>query len=203
MKMFRPKEKDLFLSDVEGRTDAAIVFGSSHPTELEQRIRHGCYLFFEGITSRLVLTGDGRHKNRFRQSEAERMAEIAVSLGVPRKQIVVEDRSNTTVENIRNCCEIVCKRSILEPEFVGLVSSAWHMYRVLMIAEHFLFPSAIFRCLPTQEGWNAENWSESSEGKRLVANELTLIDKLLAQGVQVPTRIWSFERNARMRERPE
>gem|GEM_PF-1025274 len=198
-----PLPQFLFFNDAECRTTFSIVFGSSDDIELEQRIRHGCHLYLSRLTSRLVLTGDGRFENRFRESEAARMAEMAVLLGVPREYLHIEDRSNTTVENVKQCYQMVGEIDGLVPNRVALVSSAWHMYRVLIVAEHFFPYSTQFFCHPTTEGWNADNWDESHEGVQLVKNELRLIEQLHEEGVWLPKRIYAYERNARMRERPD
>lgn len=191
-------ERDLFLSDPEGKADFAIVFGSLNDKELEHRVRHGCYLYFRGVTSRLVLTGDSRHKHRSGESEAVRMSELAVSLGVPREQLYLEDCSNNTIENCQRCFELVHAAEELEPKFVSLVTSSWHSFRTLMLAER-VFPNWIeFLCHPTQEGCNKENWLDSYEGQRIVENEMKLIGQLRSHGVQVPRRIWTRGRNARM-----
>lgn len=196
--MTQISERDLFLSDPEGKADFAIVFGSLSDKELEQRVRHGCYLYFRGMTSNLVLTGDSRHKHASAESEAVRMAELAISLGVPRAHLHLEDRSNNTVENCQRCFELVKASEVLEPKFVSLVTSSWHSFRTLMLAER-VFPNwTEFFCHPTEEGWNKENWLDSYESQRIVEHEMKLIRQLRGHGVQVPRRIWTRGRNARM-----
>ncbi|QEG38193.1 hypothetical protein UC8_01460 [Roseimaritima ulvae] len=74
---------------------------------------------------------------------------------------------------------------------MALVSSAWHMYRVLMISEHVFPRSTTFCCQPTIDGCNIDNWPENAAFRNLVANELRYIAKLIEGKVQLPRRFRS------------
>ncbi|MEE9591430.1 MAG: YdcF family protein [Thermodesulfobacteriota bacterium] len=61
-------------------------------------------------------------------SEAKAMAAVAISLGVPSRDITIESKSRNTLENARNLAEIIGKKN----SFI-LVTSAFHMKRASAI----------------------------------------------------------------------
>jgi uncharacterized SAM-binding protein YcdF (DUF218 family) len=73
----------------------------------------------------LVLTGGRAMGRRDRPSEAEAAERVAVSLGIPRDRILLEEKSRTTWENARYVAQ--------EFDFSAplLVTSAWHMPRAV------------------------------------------------------------------------
>jgi uncharacterized SAM-binding protein YcdF (DUF218 family) len=72
----------------------------SHDLRVAER---GAQLFLEAWTPRLIFSGGLGNLTRglWDQPEADRFAEIAVCLGVPREKMLIENRSTNTGENIR------------------------------------------------------------------------------------------------------
>lgn len=66
-------------------------------------------------------------------SEAEAMRRYLLEHGIPEEQILPEDRSTTTMENLRNSKEIIDGRE--GGKRTALVSSNYHMYRCLSYAK--------------------------------------------------------------------
>lgn len=116
------------------------------------------------------------------------MEASAISLRVRPEHINLEDGSKDTFDNGRKCLEFVQNIPMLNPETVSLISSAWHMHRVLMIAEHFFPLSTRFRCHPTSDGFTVENWQNDSDGRALVNKEFRFISRLVSQKVARPRR---------------
>lgn len=67
--------------------------------------------------------------------EAQAMMEYAVSLGVPRDQILMEDRSTTTLENMRFSKQIVLDHH-LDPAKGVFATSDYHTYRAAGYARY-------------------------------------------------------------------
>jgi uncharacterized SAM-binding protein YcdF (DUF218 family) len=80
------------------QSDCILVLGS-HDTRVAER---GAKLFLAGWAPWIVFSGGlGRlTEGMWDQPEADKFAEIAVSMGVPRDKIVIENRSTNTGENI-------------------------------------------------------------------------------------------------------
>ena len=90
-------------------------------------------------------------------SEAEAMERYLLSKGIPEKDIIREDRSTSTMENLRFSKEIIDSRE--GRKYTALVTSNYHVYRALRycrkiglkctgIGSHVAFyywPSALIR----------------------------------------------------------
>ena len=88
-----------------GRADVIIVFGS--PTDISGaltpmqrwRVQEGVAEYRRGNAPMLLFTG-GAAANKYVESQT--MAQYAQTMGVPPENILTENRSTTTFENIRN-----------------------------------------------------------------------------------------------------
>lgn len=85
------------------------------------------YLAENPKTACVVSGGQGFGESR---TEADAMAEYLEARGLDEARITKEERSSTTVENIRNSSEL------LDPgDSVAVVTNDFHLYRALRIAE--------------------------------------------------------------------
>ncbi len=81
--------------------EAVFVLGS-----IDERVgEYGAQLFLDGYGERLILSGGNTHSTKllttaWEGSEAAHFADIAVSMGVPKEKILIEDRATNTGENI-------------------------------------------------------------------------------------------------------
>lgn len=68
----------------------------------ENVARRSAQLYLQGYAPKIIFTGGlGRcTTGRFTITEAERFANLAIELGVPREDILLEDKSTNTKENI-------------------------------------------------------------------------------------------------------
>lgn len=110
-----------------GEYDAIVVAGcrvmpSGRPSRsLARRVDQAVELWKEGWAPRIVFTGGVGDAPR---SEAAAAAERARSQGVPRRAIVLEERSTSTDENARFAAELIGSEAR-----VLVVSDAYHVYR--------------------------------------------------------------------------
>ncbi len=94
--------------------------------ELRRRVETGVRLWREGRAPLLVMSGGPAPSGHV---EAEVMRELAVSLGVPREAIRVEDRSRDTIENVGFTLALLCRgETACEPRLL-VVSSRFHLPR--------------------------------------------------------------------------
>jgi hypothetical protein len=171
----------LFVCEAPASAELAMVFAAATEEDLRRRTRRGVELYREGSVPRLLLTGGGVLARK--SPEAKQMAEIARGLGVPESDLLVESRSSNTFENVR------FSRALLEAQgllgrltTVLLVSSEWHMRRVLLTTKAY-FPSQLrLLCCPTTEGCNRENWTTSPAYRNDVLQELCLLEALEEAG---------------------
>ena len=179
--------QDVFRSDEFETADLAIVLGGPSPA-LTHRIKAAIPLVITNRVGKLLLTGYGPNSGRVkRRSEASQMREYALANGLSDDQILIEDKSENTVQNATKCLEMFASHPLLKDvRTIALVTSAWHMLRSLTIMTHHFPPTIRFFCHPATEGYTAANWQEDDEGIRLVQKELRLISKLQARHYKLP-----------------
>lgn len=103
----------------------AAVWADGPSPALRRRALHGAMLLRRGDVDRLVLCGGmGKHA----PTEAEAMRVILLAEGVPHTSMMLEDRSTTTGENIRNAAALIGKTD------VTLITDWYHAPRARMIA---------------------------------------------------------------------
>ena len=116
-----------------GGMDAILILGAAVWADgpspaLRLRTAHAAALWHELRPPQVVCCG-GLGLNP--PSEAEAMAELLVAAGVPRGVIALEDRSTTTLENIR------FSLPLLGGPRVTIVTHRYHAARARMVARHF------------------------------------------------------------------
>jgi uncharacterized SAM-binding protein YcdF (DUF218 family) len=120
--------------DEERPADAIVVMGAAQyngrPSRVfAARLDHAVALYFAGVAPRLVMTGGGAEGDRTTEAAAGRA--FAIALGVPPEDILVEDKSRTTLESIRAVKRVLAANDAGSAVFV---SDRPHMLRVLKMA---------------------------------------------------------------------
>ncbi len=121
------------LVNTAGQADHAIVLGlaleNGEPTpDLLARLDTAKAYLEKYPEARLILTGGNADESG--RTEAAVMRDILLEKGVPESRMILEDRSETTVENFRNIAAIISKG---EP--VVMISSDYHMDRAVRNAK--------------------------------------------------------------------
>jgi uncharacterized SAM-binding protein YcdF (DUF218 family) len=126
--------------------DAAIVMGAAaygdKPSPVfEQRIAHGIALYKKGTVKKLILTGG--YGDGAAMSESEVARRYAMEQGVPEKDLLLEKKSRTTLENLVQARELMKHHELKD---ALLVSDPMHMERAARMM-HDLGVTA--HCSPT------------------------------------------------------
>ena len=120
---------------VDVKADAAIVLGAAvwggevSPV-FRERINHAIELYRNGKVRKIILTGG--QGNRRELTEAAAARAYAVKKGVPEGDILVEDKSHTTYENVLNAKQLADANGLKK---VLIVSDPMHMKRAITMAE--------------------------------------------------------------------
>jgi uncharacterized SAM-binding protein YcdF (DUF218 family) len=120
--------------DEARRADAIVVLGAAQyngwPSPLFQaRLAHAVELYEAGLAPLFIVTG-GKGRPGDATTEAAAARAYAVAHGVPAEAIIGEDRSRTTVEQIRTVGAMLRERGLRS---VVVVSDRSHMLRSLRI----------------------------------------------------------------------
>lgn len=118
-----------YKSDVAIILGASVINGEVSPV-YQERINHGIYLYHERYVDKLIVTGgigDGNDR-----SDAYAAKQYAISQGVPETDILTEDTSTITQENLENSKVIMVQNNYTT---AIIVSDPLHMRRAMLLAE--------------------------------------------------------------------
>ena len=159
-----------------------IVFGSY--TLQKYRIEQATNLYKEGRVKKLILTGGkGGISNQNNEAipEAELMKESLVKNGVSLQDLIIDNSSNSTIENGINVANILngLKEDIQE---LILISSEFHLKRCMAIMKKYYKEDIEYILVSAKDGFtDRENWFLSEKvfnsGRSLVEFEADLLIK--------------------------
>jgi uncharacterized SAM-binding protein YcdF (DUF218 family) len=108
----------------------AAVYGDEPSPVFRERINHGIWLYENGYVDKLIFTG-GKVQGQVLSDSAVAKA-YAVAKGIPEEDILIEEDSTITQENIFNATRIVEANAFSS---VILVSDPLHMKRAMLMAK--------------------------------------------------------------------
>ena len=119
----------------DASADAAIVLGaavwsSGVSPVFRERINHGIDLYHKGKVRKLIFTGGQGNPGEPTESSAAR--DYALQSGIPAQDILIEEQSHTTYENIRYAKQVADTHGIKR---VLIVSDPLHMKRAVLMAQ--------------------------------------------------------------------
>jgi uncharacterized SAM-binding protein YcdF (DUF218 family) len=149
---------------VDVQADAAIVLGAAvwgneiSPV-FRERINHAIELYRSGKVRKVIFTGGQGNRNE--QTEAAAARAYAIRNGVPENDILIEETSHTTYENVVNAKQLADANGLKK---VLLVSDPMHMKRAVAMAgdiglEAYPSPTPTTR----YQGWRSQIGSLAHE----------------------------------------
>lgn len=123
---FKPKQADCII--ILG----CQVKGTQLSYFLKARLDEGLRLFNSGYADYIIVSGgmgEGEHI-----TEAFAMKEYLIKNGVPQDKIIEEDKSNSTITNIKNSKAIMDNNNFKD---AIIVSNKYHLLRAYLIAKKF------------------------------------------------------------------
>jgi uncharacterized SAM-binding protein YcdF (DUF218 family) len=128
--------------DENHSADAIVVLGAAQydgePSPIfKARLDQAAYLYREGFSTTVIVTGGKQEGDRF--TEAEAGANYLVSQGVSSEAILLENQGSTTLESLRDVRDLADEHGI---QSVLLVSDPMHSERIKRIAGDLGFSAA-------------------------------------------------------------
>lgn len=172
------------LEDTGETVDCILVLGSVKA--VKYRVPVAAQAYKAGRASKIMLCGGKlRDFSDGKYSEAEHMRQAALALGIAEEDIVLENSSQNTVENIL-FSQIELQRTfwLNKVRRVLLVTTAYHMRRSLAIAR-YLFPDhiEIIPCPANDTSTRRDNWMNTPVGIERAKGEAMNIVRCVANGV--------------------
>ena len=172
------------LEDTGDKADCIIVLGSLKASKYRVPVAVDAYK--AGRANKLVLCGGKlREFSTGRCSEAEHMHNTALALGASAKDVIIENASLNTVENVLFAM-IALQRTfgLNNIHRVLLVTTAYHMRRSLEIVR-YLFPKhiAIIPLPANDTNTRQDNWMNTHAGITRAKSEAIKIVRYVQDGI--------------------
>src|SRR5882672_9705661 len=116
------------------KADAAIVLGAAVWSNevspvFRERINHALDLYRSGKVRKIIFTGGQGNRNEL--TEAAEARQYAIKNGIPERDILIEERSHTTYENLVYAKQLADTNGLKR---VLIVSDPMHMRRAVTMA---------------------------------------------------------------------
>lgn len=172
------------LEDTGENVDCIIVLGSIKAARYRVPIAVNAYN--SGRADKIMLCGGAlRDFPDGECIEAEHMYKRTLELGIPEEDIILENTSKSTVENIL-CALVELQRTfwLNRVSKVLLVTTTYHMRRSLAIAR-YLFPAHIniVPCPADDDNTKRDNWMNTPKGIERAGGEVLNIVNCVKNGV--------------------
>ena len=168
----------IFLESKPQKADLAIIFGTRHNDALCKVFE----LYKNNLVNKVVVSGGINRVTG--ENEADRMSKILVGKGVKEKDIIKENKSTNSLENV------LFSKKIIESEIgfanikkIIAIVKHYHSRRVLMtLKKHFPKDVELIPVTYDIYGFTKDNWQHSKIGREKVLSEWEKIPKYLVQG---------------------
>ncbi|MEZ4210115.1 MAG: YdcF family protein [Patescibacteria group bacterium] len=170
----------LFITDKPTTTDLIFVLGSEYFPKMDIAIK----LYKQGYAPKIFISG-GAYQGKDRvTSESFEFAQYAISKGVPKSAIIIEEKSTNTKENFIHSKSIIARKlGWNKVKKITFICHAFHTRRVLMTA-HRHWPANLkyyFAPVIDDRKIGPNNWWKSEVAKHRVYGELERIGKYALQ----------------------
>ena len=160
-------------------TTYGIVFGNS--MLIKERVNTAYDAYKSGRMKKVIFSGGSNgvsNQNNDTVSEAVKMRELAIKLGIKEEDILIDDKSNNSFENVKNSFYLIKDQNITE---IAIITSEFHLKRCYAIIKK-IFPDINVIMIHSKDGFSdRNNWflSDNSwnSGRSLATYEANLLIK--------------------------
>lgn len=164
------------------KCDIGVVFGGI--SMIPNRVERAISLYEKGQINRILVSGGIGYLNTDRKnSEANKLKNYLLNKGIPEKDILVEDKSRNTHENIKFFLEILKQEYTLENIKLALISSDFQIRRCIALSSLYFDKEKLFGSGIKDGITDIDNWKKSLYGKRLILTEALLLCYYAKQGI--------------------
>ncbi len=182
----------LLFSDIEDdneKGDCIFVVGSSKA--IKYRLPKAVELFNQGRASKILFSGGVKWEGS-ELPEALELKNEAIALGVPEKDILIEETSLHTLENV------LASLLVLDREFhlhniqrLLVVTTSYHMRRLHLTLRTYMPDWIKFTLCPAEDNNTREdNWFLTETGRKRVKDESVKVIKYVRQGALCDQKIY-------------
>lgn len=172
----------MFLNDGDQKADLAFVFGTWDVWG--ESVKKAVELYKDGLVPKILVSSGANPATGV--VEGDLIAQDLEKLGIPRADILIENKSANTLENVLFSKEIIDKELGLEniKSIVAVVKN-YHARRALMtLRKHLPIEIELKTATYIADKYplHKEDWQKTEVGKQKVLEEVEKIKTYLAKG---------------------
>lgn len=187
------------IEDDELSSEYAFVFGNS--MLIKERVNTSIDAYKKGRIKKLIFMGGVNgvsNQDNSTIAEAIKMKELALSLGVNEDDILIDDTSNNTFENIENAMKLLSN----DIDHISIITSEFHLKRCYAILKKN-YPNISVTMIPSKDGFSdRDNWflSDNSwnSGRSLATYEAHLLVKYAKENKIYDLKINTNDKNRKL-----
>jgi len=198
--------EDILFKDIEDDNticNYAIVFGTSRIIEMKARIKTVYDLYKKKKIKKIYLSGSNNGISSIKNnqtpskiveenidiskiyeddlSEAERMKEECIKLGIKEEDIIMDKESNNSLESLKNISNNI---DLKDEKSIILVTSAYHMRRCILGAIKYISPSIHYCPVIAETGYfEKDNYQNTTLGIQLANFDANHILRQAREGI--------------------
>lgn len=167
------------IADNGENTKYGLVFGNS--LLIEERVKATVLAYKHGRIEKVIFSGGSNgisNQNKDSMAEAIKMKNLAIKMGINEEDILIDDTSNNSFENVENSFKLISNEQLSS---IAIITSEFHLKRCMAIIQK-KFPNIKVILIPAKDGFSdSDNWflSDNSwnSGRSLAAYEADLLIK--------------------------
>ncbi len=176
------KTKYIFLNNSDQKSDLAFVFGTH--LCLRQSVEKAVELYNKGLVPKIVFTGGINAESK--KIESKEMKNLALILGVKERDIITEDKSTNTMQNVTYALPIIDKEIGLgKIKRITVVVKDFHSRRAVMTLRKYLTEHIKILAAPYKSDdhrYSKDVWHETEIGREKINEEIDKIRLYLEKG---------------------
>lgn len=163
--------------------DCAIIFGCHIKRLMDERLKVAIDFFKENNIGKIILSGGIGVNGDY--NESEYMESYLLNHGIQKENIIIENKSTTTEENVINCIEVLKKIKLLENKNILLISNEAHLTRIRMDMLKNLkgYNYRLFYLYPKASYNSYESIISSPKLTMMAENEIKKIMRFIDDGI--------------------
>lgn len=159
-------------------SEYALVFGNT--MLIKERVNTSVDAYKRGRIKKIIFMGGANgvsNKDNSIIPEAIKMKELAVAMGISEEDILIDDKSNNTFENVENAMNLLPN----DVNHISIITSEFHLKRCYAILKKY-HPNIAITMISSKDGFSdRDNWflSDNSwnSGRSLATYEAHLLVK--------------------------
>jgi uncharacterized SAM-binding protein YcdF (DUF218 family) len=172
----------IFINDSDEKSDLAFVFGTH--LCLRQSVEKAVELYMKRLVPKIVFTGGVNAESK--KIESEEMKKLAITLGAKEEDIITENISTNTMENVTFALPIIDKEmGLVNINSITAVVKDFHSRRAVMTLRKYLPEHIKILATPYKSDnhkYSKEMWYKTEIGREKIIEEIDKIRLYLKKG---------------------